>query len=202
MERKGYQDMIKAIEYNKVSAVFVKDLSRLRRNYIEVGKLTEEFLPDHDNRLVAVSDKIDTYEGENELAPIKNLFNEWYARDISKKRRISNKIKGDAGETLGFPLYGYMKNSNSSKSWVTDKEAADIVKRIFDMMLDGLGSEQIAVTLEQDKINTPSNYWHVKGVKQLSKPNMDKPYSWNSSTVIKILTIQECYGDVINFNIY
>ena len=98
MERPDYIRMIEAIEGNKVSAVFVKDLSRLGRNYIEVGKLTEEFLPEHDIRLVAVSDNIDTAEGENELAPIKNLFNEWYARDISKKRRISNKIKGNAGK--------------------------------------------------------------------------------------------------------
>lgn len=85
MERPGYKSMIEAIEDNKISAVFVKDLSRLGRNYIEVGRLTEEFFPEHDIRLVAVSDNIDTFEGENELAPIKNLFNEWYARDISKK---------------------------------------------------------------------------------------------------------------------
>ena len=78
----------------------MKDLSRLGRNYIEVGRLTEEFFPEHDIRLVAVSDNIDTAEGENELAPIRNLFNEWYARDISKKRRISNKIKGNAGEPM------------------------------------------------------------------------------------------------------
>ena len=85
MERPGYKAMIEAIENNKISAVFVKDLSRLGRNYIEVGRLTEEFFPEYDIRLVAVSDNIDTQEGENELAPIKNLFNEWYARDISKK---------------------------------------------------------------------------------------------------------------------
>ena len=82
----------------RAAAVFVKDLSRLGRNYIEVGRLTEEFFPEHDIRLVAVSDNIDTAEGESELAPIRNLFNEWYARNISKKRRISNKIKGNAGE--------------------------------------------------------------------------------------------------------
>ena len=92
MNRPDYIRMINDIKNNKISAVFVKDLSRLGRNYIEVGRLTEEFLPEYDVRLVAVSDGIDTYEGENELAPIKNLFNEWYARDISKKRRISNKI--------------------------------------------------------------------------------------------------------------
>lgn len=201
MNRKGYQDMIQAIEDNKVSAVFVKDLSRLGRNYIEVGKLTEEFLPDHGIRLVAVSDNIDTCEGENELAPIKNLFNEWYARDISKKRRISNKIKGNAGEPLGLPPYGYMKNPDGSKSWVID-EAADIVKKIFDMTLDGFGSEQIASQLEKDKIFTPANYWHAKGIGRPSRPNLNKPYSWNSSTVIKILTTQEYCGDVINFKTY
>ena len=141
MERDGYKDMIKAILDNKVSAVFVKDLSRLGRNYIEVGKLTEEFLPDHDIRLVAVSDNIDTEEGENELAQIKNLFNEWYARDISKKRRISNKIKGNAGEPMGLPPYGYMKNPDGSKSWVVDEEAAAVVRRIFNMTLDGMGTQ-------------------------------------------------------------
>ena len=140
MERDGYKDMIKAILDNKVSAVFVKDLSRLGRNYIEVGKLTEEFLPEHDIRLVAVSDNIDTEEGENELAPIKNLFNEWYARDISKKRRISNKIKGNAGEPMGMPPYGYMKNPDGSKSWVIDEEAAAVVRRIFSLTLDGMGT--------------------------------------------------------------
>ena len=110
MNRPAFNDMINAIKAGKASAVFVKDLSRLGRNYIEVGKLTEEFFPEHNIRLVAVSDGIDTDEGENEFAPIKNLFNEWYARDISKKRRISNKIKGSSGEPLSSPPYGYKKD--------------------------------------------------------------------------------------------
>ena len=86
--------------------------------------MTEEFFPDHDIRLVAVSDNIDTAAGENELAPIRNLFNEWYARDISKKRRISNKIKGNAGEPMGQPPYGYIKDPNDPKHWIVDDEAA------------------------------------------------------------------------------
>ena len=90
------------------------DLSRLGRNYIEVGRLAEDFFPEHDIRLVAVSDNIDTDEGENKMVPIRNLFNEWYARDISKKRRISNKIKGNAGEPMGQPPYGYMKDPKVS----------------------------------------------------------------------------------------
>ena len=202
MNRPDYIRMIDDFENNKSSALFVKDLSRIGRNYIEVGRLTEEFLPEHDIRLVAVSDNIDTHEGENELAPIKNLFNEWYARDISKKRRISNKIKGNAGEPMGLPPYGYMKNPDGSKSWVVDEEAAIVVRRIFDLTLNGLGSEQIAEILEQDKVYTPLNYWFVKGVGRPGKANMDRPYSWNSSTIISILSKQEYCGDVLNFKTY
>lgn len=201
MERDGYKDMIKAILDNKVSAVFVKDFSRLGRNYIEVGKLTEEFLPEHDIRLVAVSDNIDTEEGENELAPIKNLFNEWYARDISKKRRISNKIKGNAGEPMGMPPYGYMKNPDGSKSWVIDEEAAAVVRRIFNMTLDGMGTQQIADILAAEKILIPTSYWSSKGI---GRPGKKKAPSceWCSSTVVSILSKQEYCGDVINFKTY
>ena len=142
MNRPGFVEMMQQLEQGKASAVFVKDLSRLGRNYIEVGRLTEEFFPDHDIRLVAVSDNIDTAEGENELAPIRNLFNEWYARDISKKRRISNKIKGNSGEPMGLPPYGYIKDPNNPKHWVIDEEAAQVVRRIFDMTLEGFGMQK------------------------------------------------------------
>ena len=108
MDRPGFNAMMAELEKGHAAAVFVKDMSRLGRNYIEVGRLMEEFFPEHDIRLVAVSDGIDTSDGDNELAPIRNLFNEWYARDISKKRRISNKIKGNSGEPMGPPPYGYM----------------------------------------------------------------------------------------------
>ena len=202
MERDGYKAMIDAIEDNKVSAVFVKDLSRLGRNYIEVGKLTEEYLPEHDIRLIAVSDNIDTDEGENELAPIKNPFNEWYSRDISRKRRISNKIKGNAGEPLSPPPYGYIKDPNGSKSWVIDEEAAAVVRRIFDMTLDGMGTHQIADALSKDKILTPTNYWINKGVHRGGKKTSPDPYHWNPSAIISILDKQEYCGDVINFKTY
>ncbi len=202
MERPGYKAMIEAIENNKISAVFVKDLSRLGRNYIEVGRLTEEFFPEHDIRLVAVSDNIDTQEGENELAPIKNLFNEWYARDISKKRRISYKIKGNSGEPLGAPPYGYMRNPDNPKFWIIDEEAAAVVRRIFNMTMNGIGTEQIAETLEKDKIMTPINYWASKGINRPGKKNPEYPYLWNSSTIISILDLQEYCGDVINFKTY
>ena len=202
MNRPDYIRMINDIEKNKISAVFVKDLSRLGRNYIEVGKLTEEFLPEHDVRLVAVSDNIDTCEGENELAPIKNLFNEWYARDISKKRRISNKIKGNSGEPLSMPPYGYMKNPADPKRWIIDDEAACVVKRIFDLTMQGVGTEQIAARFESEKILTPVHYWESKGIKKPHKKESENPYFWRSTTIIKILKTQEYCGDIINFKTY
>ena len=202
MDRPGFVDMIRQLEEGRAAAVFVKDLSRLGRNYIEVGRLTEEFFPEHDIRLVAVSDNIDTAEGENELAPIRNLFNEWYARDISKKRRISNKIKGNAGEPMGQPPYGYMKDLDNPKRWIVDDEAAQVVKRIYSMTLDGLGTEQIAAQLEKDGILTPRAYWLQKGVKRPGKGKQLPPTRWNSSTVTKILSLQEYCGDILNFKTY
>lgn len=202
MDRPGFVDMIRQLEEGRAAAVFVKDLSRLGRNYIEVGRLTEEFFPEHEIRLVAVSDNIDTAEGENELAPIRNLFNEWYARDISKKRRISNKIKGNAGEPMGQPPYGYMKDPDDPKHWMVDDEAARIVKRIYSMTLDGLGTEQIAAQLERDGILTPRAYWLQKGVKRPGKGKQQPPTKWNSSTITKILSLQEYCGDILNFKTY
>ena len=202
MDRPGFANMIQQLEQGKAAAVFVKDLSRLGRNYIEVGRLTEEFFPNHDIRLVAVSDNIDTDEGENELAPIRNLFNEWYARDISKKRRISNKIKGNAGEPMGQPPYGYVKDPENPKRWIVDEEAAQVVRRIYRMTLEGVGTEQIAAKLEEDGILTPRAYWHSKGINRPGKVKDLPPTHWNSSSVIKMLSVQEYCGDILNFKTY
>jgi len=202
MDRPGFNDMMEQLAAGKAAAVFVKDLSRLGRNYIEVGRLTEEFFPEHDIRLVAVSDNIDTAEGENELAPIRNLFNEWYARDISKKRRISNKIKGNAGEPMGPPPYGYKKDPDDPKRWGVDEEAAQVVRRIFHMTVDGYGTEQIATILSEEKVLTPIAYWREKGVNRPGKSKLRGPYMWNSSTITHILSLQEYCGDILNFKTY
>ena len=202
MDRPGFVEMICQLEQGKAAAVFVKDLSRLGRNYIEVGRLTEEFFPNHDIRLVAVSDNIDTAEGENKLAPIRNLFNEWYARDISKKRRISNKIKGNAGEPMGQPPYGYIKDPNDPKHWIVDDEAAQVVRRVYSMTLEGFGTEQIAAQLEKDDVLTPRAYWLTKGIKRPGKGKQQPPTKWNSSTITKILSLQEYCGDILNFKTY
>jgi len=202
MDRPGFKAMMQELEKGHAAAVFVKDMSRLGRNYIEVGRLMEEFFPEHNIWLVAVSDGIDTDEGDNELTPIKNLFNEWYARDISKKRRISNKIKGNAGEPMGQPPFGYMKAPDNPKHWIIDEEAAAIVRRVYSMTIEGYGTEQIAARLEQDEVLTPRAYWLSKGIKRPGKGKEQPPTKWNGSTVIHILTLQEYCGDILNFKTY
>jgi hypothetical protein len=129
-------------------------------------------------------------------------MNEWYSRDISKKRRLTNTVKGNAGEPLSMPPYGYMKDPDNAKRWLIDEETAPIVRRIYEETLSGRGTEQIAAALERDKILTPMNYWFSKGLKRGGLKNAENPYNWNSSTIIKILTVQEYCGDVINFKTY
>ena len=202
MNRPEFNEMVKQLELGKAAAVFVKDLSRLGRNYIQVGKLTEEFFPEHNIRLVAVSDNVDTAEGENEMTPIRNLFNEWYSRDISKKRRISNKIKGSSGIPLGPAPYGYIKSPDNPHKWIIDPEAATVVRRIFSMAMDGKGSEQIATVLTEQKILTPTEYAKAKGIRKSSSKTNPDPYFWNKSTVNNMLCLQEYCGDVINFKTY
>ena len=202
MKRPGFQKMLTAIEAGYISAVFVKDLSRLGRNYIEVGKLTEEFFPQYDVRLVAVSDGVDSDEGDNEFTPFRNIMNEWYAKDISKKRKIVNKMKGNAGIPLSQPPYGYMKNPDDPRFWVIDPEAADVVRRIYDMALEGYGLAEIAAALGRDGIVNPTYYWRSKGVNRSGSKSTLEPTKWGHTTVKKILTLQEYCGDVINFKSY
>ena len=202
MKRPGFQKMITAIEAGYISAVFVKDLSRLGRNYIEVGKLTEEFFPEHDVRLIAVSDGVDSDEGDNEFTPFRNIMNEWYAKDISKKRKIVNKMKGNAGIPLSQPPYGYIKNPDESRFWVIDPEAADVVRRIYDMALEGYGLAEIANALGADGIVNPTYYWRSKGVNRSGSKSTLEPTKWGHTTIKKILTLQEYCGDVINFKSY
>ena len=203
MDRPGFVEMIQQLEQGRAAAVFVKDLSRLGRNYIEVGRLTEEFFPEHDIRLVAVSDNIDTAEGENELAPIRNLFNEWYARDMSRKIRSSQRLRGNAGVPLSLPPYGYVKSPDNPKYWIVDDEAAAVVRRIYQMCIDGYGIDKTAAIFEQEEILKPTEYWKLKGVRKPGrKPFSESPYHWSSNTVNKILTSREYMGDVVNFKTY
>ena len=199
MKRPGFQKMLTAIEAGYISAVFVKDLSRLGRNYIEVGKLTEEFFPLHDIRLVAVSD---SDEGEDDFTPFKNIMNEYYAKDISKKRRIVNKMKGNAGVPLSPPPYGYIKNPDDPRFWVVEPEAAEVVRRIYRMALEGYGLAETVAQLAADGVVNPTYYWRSRGTSRGGSKSTVEPTKWGHTTVKKILTLQEYCGDVINFKSY
>ena len=202
-ERPDWKRLISDIEAGKVGIVLVKDLSRVGRDYLRVGFYTEVTFPQNGVRFIAVNNGVDSAnQSENDFAPFLNIMNEWYARDISKKRRISNKIKGNAGEPMGQPPYGYIKDPNDPKHWIVDDEAAQVVRRVYSMTLEGFGTEQIATQLEKDGVLTPRVYWLTKGIKRPGKGKQQPPTKWNSSTITKILSLQEYCGDILNFKTY
>ena len=200
--RPGFQQLIDDIEIGLVSAVMVKDLSRLGRDYVSVGNYTDSYFPEHNVRFIAVNDAIDSDEGESEIAPFKNILNEMYARDISKKIRSSHRLRGSMGEPLSQPPYGYMKSPENKKKWIIDPEAATVVKSIFKMCLDGKGNETIARELQENKVLIPMAYWRSKGLNRGGKKTQTNPYKWCKTTVQKILSQQEYCGDIINFKTY
>lgn len=197
--RPGFGQLISDIEMGYIYAVMVKDLSRLGRDYVSVGNYTDVYFPDHDIRFIAVNDGIDSEEGESEIAPFKNILNEMYARDISKKIRSSHRLRGSMGEPLSQPPYGYMKSAENKKKWVVDPEAAEVVKSIFKMCLEGKGNETIARILQEKQILVPMAYWQSKGLPRGGKKTQPNPYKWCKTTIQKILSQQEYCGDVINF---
>lgn len=200
--RPGFQQLIDDIEIGLVSAVMVKDLSRLGRDYVSVGNYTDSYFPEHNIRFIAVNDAIDSDEGESEIAPFKNILNEMYARDISKKIRSSHRLRGSMGEPLSQPPYGYMKSPENKKKWIIDPEAATVVKSIFKMCLDGKGNETIAKELQESEVLIPMAYWRSKGLNRGGKKTQTNPYKWCKTTIQKILSQQEYCGDIINFKTY
>lgn len=194
--------MIEDIELGYIAVVIVKDLSRLGRRYDMVGYYTDTYFPDMDVRFIAVNDNIDSDEGESEIAPFKNIINEWYARDVSKKVKSSYRIRGSLGEPISPPPYGYIKSPDNPKNWIVDSEAAQVVKDIFRMCLEGKGNETIARTLQEEKVLTPTAYWASKGIRKGGKKTNTDPYKWNNSTIESILSKQEYCGDIINFKTY
>lgn len=200
--RPGFQELLDDIEMGYISVVMVKDLSRLGRDYVSVGHYTDNYFPEHNIRFIAVNDMVDSDDGENEIAPFKNIMNEMYARDISRKIRSSNRIRGNLGEPLAQPPYGYMKSPENKKKWIIDPDASQVVKSIFKMCIEGKGNEAIAHVLQSNKIYIPMAYWHSKGLNRGGKQMPADPYRWSKTTVRKILTQQEYCGDVINFKTY
>ena len=201
-ERPEFLQMIYDVEMGYISTIIVKDMSRFGRSYLQVGYYTEEFFVEKDVRFIAVNDSVDSIDGENDFTAIRNVINELYAKDASRKIRSSYRIRGNAGEPLSQPPYGYIKSLDNPKKWIIEPEAAKIVQTIFKMRLEGKGNETIAHFLEDSKVLIPSEYWLSRGVKKPVSRNYDNPYRWNKSSVAKILGNQEYCGDIINFKTY
>ena len=200
--RPGFQKMLEDIELGYVTTVMVKDLSRLGRHYVEVGNYTDTYFPDHDVRFIAVNDMVDSDEGENELAPFRNVMNEMYARDISRKIRCSHRLRGNMGEPLSQPPYGYMKSPENKKRWIIDPEAAEIIRTIFHMALNGDGPETIARKLSERHVLVPTAYWEQQGIRRGGKRLIEDKCHWRVSTIQNILCKREYCGDIVNFKTY
>ena len=198
--RPGFQQMIADIEAGLVKRVIIKDMSRFGRDYLQVGIYTEIMFPEHDIHFIAVNDGVDSTQGDNEFTPFRNIINEWYAKDTSKKIRAVMKVKGNAGEHLTvLPPYGYMKSSDDKKQWVKDEEAAQVVYEIGLYIMDGLGPSQIARKLTERKILTPAAYYASKG-RTTNVTKKGSPYAWDSSTIADIMDRwREYLGHTVNF---
>ncbi len=201
-ERPGFQEMYKLIEAGKVGIVITKDLSRLGRNYIEVGNFTEFIFPRYGVRYIAINDNYDSlFSDNNELAPFKNLFNEWYARDTSKKIRSVFKAKAERGERLNDRIpYGYRPDPASGKKYslLVNEETAPVVKLIYNLCAEGNGPNAIAAILKEKEIYKPSMYRYLHDG-FLGKTDINDPYGWNGKTVGNILDNEVYLGHTVTW---
>lgn len=197
--RPGFQEMLADIRLGIVRTVIVKDSSRFGRNYLECGKYLEIVFPENDIRYISVTEGIDTDKGEDDLGPVRGLINDLYAKDISRKVKASGTLRGAAGVPLSQPPYGYIKDPEDKRHWIVDPEAAEIVKKIYALALDGKADQTIARILEEEKVLTPTAYWQSKGIKRGGTKTQPNPYRWGFTTVRKILSSREYCGDVVNF---
>ena len=199
--RPSWNDLIALVEENRVGAIIVKDMSRLGRDYLKVGFYTEVMFVEKNIRFIAINNGIDSAnQTDSDFTPFLNIINEWYAKDTSKKIRAVMKAKGESGKHLTTrPPYGYMKSPDDKTKWIVDDEAAQIVKKIFDLCLKGYGTSQIARILKNEKILTPFSYWHSKGQAFKSSEN---PYNWSADTIAGIIEKKEYLGHTVNFKTY
>ena len=206
-DRPGVQEGFALVKQGLVGCWLVKDLSRFGRDYLTVGQYTDIIFPSYDVRFIAVNDGVDSERGDSDgFAAIRNLFNEWYPRDTSKKVRVVFRQKGTSGKHLGKPPYGYRTDPADKDHWIIDEDAAPVVKRIFDLAIDGKGPEQIARILEQDKVLTTKALYakqsenHPDPKKRKKMP--ERPYHWIGQSVAGILERMEYTGCTCNFKTY
>ena len=199
-EREGLQAMLAEVEKGNIGTIIVKDMSRLGRNYVQMGMLREQ-LRRADVRLIAVNEGVDTGSGfDDDFLPFRDVINEYYAKDISKKIKSTFKAKGESGKHVASsPPYGFLKDSGDKNQWVIDEEAAPIVRRIFRMTLEGYGPYQIATQFTAEHIPIPAYHQSQLGVGLWQNREIKYPCKWTSSTIAHILQKHEYLGHTVNF---
>lgn len=197
--RPDFQRMMADAEKGNISTVIVKDMSRFGRDYIMVGYYTEIYFSNLDIRFIAINDNVDSnIQTENDLTPFKNVFNEWYAKDTSKKIRAVFKAKGNSGKHLTTnPPFGYKKDPNDKDKWIIDDEAAATVRRIFQMYVDGYRISEIGHKLTEEKVETPMLYYMNRGIK--TNARSEYPEIWDSMSIKYILSQTAYAGHTVNF---
>ncbi len=200
--RPDFQRMMSDAEEGKIATIIVKDMSRFGRDYIMVGYYTEIYFPNSDIRFIAINDQVDTVSAtDNDFTPFKNIMNEWYAKDMSKKIKAVLKTKGNSGKHLStLPPFGYKKDPNDKEKWIVDEEAAATVKEIFDLYIGGLKINDIAKQLTEEGKETPQLYAMKRGLKYRGRSPY--PEIWNNSTIRYILVQMAYTGCTVNFQTY
>lgn len=198
-DRPGFMEMMNGVNTGNIGCIIVKDMSRLGRDYLKVGQCME-ILRQKGVRLIAINDNVDSFYREDDFTPFRNIMNEWYARDTSRKIQSTFRSKGESGKhTSSTPPYGYIKDKKDKDKWIVDEKAAQIVRRIFNLTMDGAGPYKIAKILEADKIDIPAYHQQKMGYGLHQSKNFEYPYRWCSSTIASILKKKEYLGHTVNF---
>ncbi len=198
-DRPGFMEMMNGVNTGNIGCIIVKDMSRLGRDYLKVGQCME-ILRQKGVRLIAINDNVDSFYREDDFTPFRNIMNEWYARDTSRKIQSTFRSKGESGKhTASTPPYGYIKDEKDKDKWIVDEKAAQIVRRIFNLTMDGAGPYKIAKILEADKIDIPAYHQQKMGYGLHQSKNFEYPYRWCSSTIASILKKKEYLGHTVNF---
>lgn len=198
--RPAFQEVMALIENGEVSTLIVKDMSRLGREYLEVGRLTEIVFPSYGVRFIAMNDGVDSLYGDNEFTPFKNIINEWYAKDCSKKGKASARIKAESGARVGSrPPFGYQKDpADPKRKIIPDEETSPIVQHIFSLCMNGKGPSQIAKQLKEEHLPIPAYFYYEKNGVKVTGFDEDNPYDWKQSTVARILENEVYLGHTVN----
>ena len=198
-DRPGFVEMMDEINLGHISMVVAKDMSRYGRDHLKVGQLME-LLRQKGVKLVAVNDGVDTTNGDDDFVPFRNIMNEWYAKDTSRKIKSVFQAKGRSGKHVAStPPYGYLKDRDDPNTWIVDEEAAEVIRRIYQMTIEGLGPYQITRIFKEEKIPVPSEHLKKLGVGNNRSKVLKNPYEWSSSTIVGILERREYLGHTINF---